>query len=423
VGTVVLIAFAVVGAIAGIIIFRSAPRFALIAWTVVLFFVPIWVGFSISHFYSVITLATLLLVASSSARGFRFTKVDGVLLLFGVLITFSFLLGGVILGHLLIALLDWLLPYLLGRLILARVSMNVVTAAISVVTVIASVLALIEFATGKNIFVLIHFNNGGYALWSPLQPRGGFLRAEGAFGHSIALGASLAIGSVFILASRWKLSLRILALAVTVGAVIVTFSRIGLVNLALGLVLSVAFLAGVLTARTRLAVAAIAIVGALIIVPFVSEVFTAAGTEAAGSADYRLDLVSLISKMAPLGLSPSYQVLPDGSVYIGNFQSIDSFLILVGLRLGYIPLLLLLSLLVTAVIVMFRSKANAPLIALVAQIPTFLTADLITQLPYLVWFVGGLAVSLYILEHDRVRAPVVSYQGAMVPEGGRKTYG
>lgn len=401
---VVLLALAAIGALAGILIFRAAPRVALVSWTVVLFFAPIWVGFSVSHFYSAIALVTLICIASASTRGLRFSRVDAALLLFAALITGSFLLGGVTLGHLLIALLDWLVPYAFGRVILARIGIEFITVTIAVVTVAAAALALVEFATHVNIFVLVHWHNSGYIQWSPLQTRGGFLRAEGAFGHSIALGAALAIGSVFILSCRWKLGVRIAALAIVGGATVVTFSRIGLLSFALGMVLSIAFLTGLLTLRARAVIAALSVVGALIALPFLTEVFSAAGQEAQGSAIYRFDLTSLISQMPPLGLSSSYQVLPNGDVYIGNFQSIDSALILIGLRFGYIPLAILLGLLVAALVLMFRSRANAPLIALVAQIPTFATVDLITQLPYLIWFIAGLAVSLYILNNKRVRA-------------------
>jgi hypothetical protein len=401
---VVLLALAVIGALAGILIFRAAPRVALVSWTVVLFFAPIWVGFSVSHFYSAIALVTLICIASASTRGLRFSRVDAALLLFAALITGSFLLGGVTLGHLLIALLDWLVPYAFGRVILARIGIEFITVTIAVVTVAAAAFALVEFATHVNIFVLVHWDNSGYIQWSPLQTRGGFLRAEGAFGHSIALGAALAIGSVFILSCRWKLGVRIAALAIVGGATVVTFSRIGLLSFALGMVLSIAFLTGLLTLRARAVIAALSVVGALIALPFLTEVFSAAGQEAQGSAIYRFDLTSLISQMPPLGLSSSYQVLPNGDVYIGNFQSIDSALILIGLRFGYIPLAILLGLLVAALVLMFRSRANAPLIALVAQIPTFATVDLITQLPYLIWFIAGLAVSLHILNNKRVRA-------------------
>ena len=411
----VVLVIAAVGVVAAVVLFRAAPRVAFFSWAAVLFFVPIWVGFSAGHFYSAVTLVTLVCVASASLRNVRLCAADAILALFAVLVGGAFLLGGVTLGHLLIAMVDWLLPYVFGRVVLARVRIGVVTSFISLMTVVAAGLALLEFATGVNLFVLIHWNNGGYELWSPLQSRGGFIRAEGAFGHSIALGACLSIGSVFILSSRWRLTLRIAAITLAAGAIVVTFSRIGLVGFILGIVLSVAFLGKVLSVRTRIVVAAIASAGALAVTPFLSEVFTAAGTEAQGSADYRLNLVSLLSKMVPLGLSPSYEVLPNGTVYVGDFHSIDSALILTGIRLGFVPLLILMAVLVLAVVKMFGRKANVPLIAVVSQIPTLATVDMITQFPYLLWFAAGLAVSLYVNNDGRASEPARAFSGQFEP--------
>ena len=412
-----LIAIAIAGAIAGIIVFRAEPRLAFFVWAVALFLVPIWIGFSVGYFYSAIGFATILCLASASLRGFRWTAVDTVVLGFVVIITASFVLGGVTTGHLLIALVSWCLPYAFGRVVLARLSFGFIASCIAGLTVIVAVLAILEFITSVNPFVLVHWNSSGYALWSPLQHRGGFLRVEGAFGHSIALGACLSMGGVFVLAARWSLAARVASLVAVGGAVVVTFSRIGLVSLALGLLLSLAFLGHVLGRRTRFAVASLGIVGALVAIPFVGEVFSAAGDEAQGSALYRFDLLSLLSYMSPFGLSPAYHVLPNGDVYIGDFQSIDSALVLIGLRLGWVPLILVFGLLVAAVIAVFRTRSNVALIAFVAQIPTLATVDLITQLPYLLFFVAGLAVSLYILDRNsRARGNSVSDVKALVPE-------
>ena len=58
--------------------------------------------------------------------------------------------------------------------------------------------------------------------------------------------------------------------------------------------------------------------------PLLGDVFTAAGEEAGGSAEYRSDLVALIGEMRPLGITTSWTVLPTGETYYGSFQSIDS---------------------------------------------------------------------------------------------------
>ena len=402
-GAVLLFAIAFVPAVVVAVLLRSAPRLTFAIWVVVLFFVPIWVGANAGIFFSAITAVTLLCLASGSLHGLRWTTIDSIVLLFAVLITGSLLLGGVELGHFLTAVIDWLVPYAWGRIVLARLGMEFITSTIATMTVIAAVLGLVEFASGVNIFSLIHFSNNAYALWSPLQARGGFLRVEGAFGHSIAFGAALSIGSVFTLAARWHLAVRVVALAVIGGAIVTTLSRIGLISFALGLVLSIAFLGRVLAPRVRTLIAGLAIAGAFAAVPFISDVLVEAGSEAEGSALYRLDLLGLLSHMAPVGLSPDYSVLANGQVYIGTFQSIDSGLLLLGLQLGYIPLALVVISLISAVVLLF-TRANIALVALVAQIPTLATVALITQLPYLLWFVAGLGVSFYILENKLAHA-------------------
>jgi hypothetical protein len=394
-----LFILALVPAIVVAVILRTAPRAAFVIWIVVLFFVPVWVGANAGFFFSAITAVTLLCLASGSAAGLRWTAVDSVVLLFALLTSGSLVLGGTEIGHYLIAVLQWMVPYAWGRLALARLGMEFITTVIALATVIAAVLGLVEFATGINIFSFIHFDNSAYQVWSPLQARGGFLRVEGAWGHSIAFGAALSIGSVFTLSTRWHLGLRIVALAVVGGAIVVTLSRIGLVGFVLGILLSIAFLGKILAPRVRLLIATLSIVGGVAVVPFVSDVLTSAGTEAEGSALYRLDLLSLLSQMAPIGLSPEYTVDANGHAYVGGFQSIDSELLLLGVQFGWIPLALVLIALLASVVMLFRTRANIALVALVAQIPTLATVALITQLPDLLWFVAGLAVSFYILEN------------------------
>jgi hypothetical protein len=355
------------------------------------------VGYSVGSLYSAITFLTILCVAGASLHGLRWTLADSVVAAFCILVGGAFVLHGVTLGHLVTAVSAWVIPYAWGRVVVARVGISVITSLLAAAAVVAAALAIVEFLTHLNVFSLLRWPSASYALWAPLQARGGFLRAEGALGHSIALAACLSIGSVFVLTARWLLSIRIVALVLIGVAIVVTFSRIGLVAFALGLILSIAFLGRTLRTRTRVAIGTVALVGALASVPFLGEVFSAAGSEASGSALYRIDLLSLIGKMKPLGLSSSYQVLPNGQVYIGGFQSIDSSFILIGLEFGYVPLVLIMAMLVAAIVIVARGRGNAPMIAVIAQIPTLSTVALITQLPYLLWFSAGLAVSLYIL--------------------------
>ena len=59
--------------------------------------------------------------------------------------------------------------------------------------------------------------NGAWRTWHELQPRAGFVRAEGAFGHSIAFGSALAMSSVFVIVTRWPIWARLACLTVIIA--------------------------------------------------------------------------------------------------------------------------------------------------------------------------------------------------------------
>ena len=153
--------------------------------------------------------------------------------------------------------------------------------------------------------------------------------------------------------------------------------------------------------------------------PLLGDVFTAAGEEAGGSAEYRSDLAMLIGDMRALGITTSWTVLPTGETYYGSFQSIDSELVLTGLRFGILPLLALVAAIVTCVLSLLRGRATPAAVAIAAQIPAFATVALITQYGYLVWFLAGVAVTSYKLE----RADSISPPGSRQPftvDGARR---
>ncbi|PJI53448.1 hypothetical protein CTI14_28240, partial [Methylobacterium radiotolerans] len=129
------------------------------------------------------------------------------------------------------SLLEWVIPYIWGRVVLARVTTDWITSTIAVVAIVAAALAVVEFLTSFNPFVLIPGSGVVYETWSPLQERGGVLRAEGAWGHSIALGAALAMSSAFVVATRWRLFPKITGIVLIATATVFTFSRAGLLTL------------------------------------------------------------------------------------------------------------------------------------------------------------------------------------------------
>lgn len=382
-------------AVALVLLFRRDPRWAMIAWVVALFFSPVWLGVQAGIFVTALTAVTLLAIVSGGARGFRWSHIDTVMLVLLVAILLAYVFGGTTYGHLLEVLTMWLLPYTWGRLAIARVGENWVAACITVAAMVASVLAIAEFMTGVNMFHLIP--GAGSSNWGTLQIRGGLLRAEGAFGHSIALGGTLAMSAAFALTVRWPVWLRAVALGLIGAATVLTFSRIGLIGLVITVFLSIVFLRRYIEKSLRWTVLILLAVGTVVALPFITQVFGEAGAEAEGSAEYRANLLPLFDVMTLLGLSPAREVLATGEDYFAGFRSIDSALILTGLRYGLIPLAILVGLLAIAIVAVLRGRGSPAAVALVAQIPAFATVALITQYSAFVWFTAGLAVASYTL--------------------------
>ncbi|PZQ87803.1 MAG: hypothetical protein DI534_13575 [Leifsonia xyli] len=389
------LAFAMVAVLA----FRAMPRAGFVAWTAVLFFVPVWIGVQIGFFWAGITLVTLVAIVANLHQ-FRWMPADTLVVLFVAVSCGAFALGRAGLSATVILLLEWLVPYIWGRLVLTRLPAGFLASTLGAAAVVAAVLALLEFATGTNVFVALPALGPSYEVWGTLQYRGGLLRAEGAFGHSIALGASLALSTAFVLATRWRTLAKVVALAVIAAAIVVTFSRIALICLVITVGLSLVFQRS-LSRSGRLAVIATSGIAAFIAVPLLSDVFLDAGSEASGSALYRADLFALVGQLNWLGAAIDWNQLADG-VYLANYaNSVDNALLVIALRFGIIPTLLLITVLLLAVVSLFLpGRANTATIAVVAQIPALFSVALITQYGMFLWFVGGLAVALASRRRD-----------------------
>lgn len=404
--TILLLLLAGAAFVAAWFVARSAPRVAVAGWAAVAFLVPIWVGVQAGVYWSAVTAVTVVALAAWSTADFTFSYVDLLVVGFALLVLVAYVVGGSTWGHVLIVLVGWLVPYAWGRLVLARVEPGWLYSCIAVAATAAAVLGIIEFATGFNPFVGIVMPNGAWRTWHELQPRAEFVRAEGAFGHSIAFASALAMSSVFVLVTRWPGWTRLACLSVIIAAVGMSFSRIGMITLVITLVVAVLLLGRWIGRTVRLGAVALLAVAAAVAVPLLADVFTAAGEEAGGSAEYRSDLVTLLGEMRALGITTSWTVLPTGETYYGSFQSIDSELVLTGLRFGILPLIALVLALVTCILGLFRGRATPAAVAVAAQIPAFATVALITQYGYLAWFLAGVAVASYKLERaDSISPP------------------
>lgn len=390
---------------------RRSAKLAAVVWLVSISFVPVWIGVSFGfggNFYVPIAslAAALVILALVPINGLRLAVIDGLLALL-ILVGVAALLTGnasIALSFLFTLVAYFAAGYVLGRCLPARIDLQWLYGAIGVTFTVVAILAIVEFATQWNFFVHISANNQAYDIWGKLQERGGVLRAEGAFGHSIALGSSLAIAIPLTLGSRFRFLLRSAMVLVMLLATALTFSRIGMIGALLGLVLSVLFVRDELPQRARIALATAVTVVSISLVPIVATVFNDAGSEAVGSAAYRGDLFSLFSDMNLVGLSDSVRRTADGQVFFGNYQSIDSQLIFTGLSSGLVALAVVAVALCWAVLLVLRRRASAATIAVVAQIPAFATVALITQYSIFVWFIIGLAVTSQISHNGRPSA-------------------
>jgi hypothetical protein len=287
----------------------------------------------------------------------------------------------------------WATAFLVGRMLPEKVDLEWVHSAIAIVMGIAAMAAVMEFITSINIFPLVfHANNAAFDFWSAPQPRGGVLRAEGAFGHSIALGASLALAIPFAVGSRLRTSVRVLLVLSLLAGITVTFSRSAMMAGALALILSIIFLRNGLSLRARAAILVTAGICAIALLPLVLAVFQDASDEAAKSSAARGHMLQLLGQIGITGSSSSRSVGAGGEAMYGQFASIDNAVLLLALTYGAITLIPVLILFGCAVVRMLQRRSEPAVIAIVAQAPALLTVALITQYASMFWFVAGLAV-------------------------------
>jgi len=193
-------------------------------------------------------------------------------------------------------------------------------------------------------------------------------------------------------------------------ATVFTFSRIGIISAFLGIALCALFLRESLKPRERAVLLGGGLAVALVMLPFVTTVFGEAGDEAANSADYRGDLIPLLFDANLVGFSDLVHHSPTGALSFGDFQSIDSQLVLTGLTNGLLALIAAGVAIVVAIILVLRGKAEPATIALVAQLPALATVALITQYSIVLWLVIGVAATSQL-----ARRPLESIAPARTP--------
>ncbi|QEE60497.1 hypothetical protein FVA74_02105 [Salinibacterium sp. dk2585] len=365
-----------------------------VVWLIAVCFVPYWIGVEVGVGWSAATIAALAVAAVLlPLREIEPGLVDLAVAFVVLAYVFAVVIGDASLSAGVVLITQWCLGYLAGRAIMAHFRAPTVSLLITLAVAAVALLAIVEFMTGTNVFVLWESDNPLYSTWGDVQERGGVSRVEGAFGHSLALGGALSLAIPFALSAPlpgWQRAL--IALTLLTG-VTLTFSRTAMVCAIVAVLFSVLLQSGVGTRRQRVTFLTGASVVGVVAFPLIGRVFEAAGDEADNSAAYRGELFSLLPHMQLIGQSPAFQRTPDGKAYFGTFRSIDSAIILTGLTYGLVPLLLLGAVLFAGVVLLVRGEASAGTVAVVAQIPALATVAFITQYTILFWCVVGAAVT------------------------------
>ncbi|MCF7553845.1 hypothetical protein [Pseudonocardia sp. WMMC193] len=391
---VVALAAAGLAAIAWMLI-PDKKVFVAVGWFASVCLVPVWFGVSVVVYVmpavlaGALVLGTLLLM--QPRRTMVWTPVDlGAAAFFGCCLLPA-LVGSTTRSVFFILVSEWLLGFAVGRIMPDKLGPDRVARICSWVFGLVAALALVEFVTGWNPWVGLARANASYELWGVLQERGGILRAEGAFGHSIAMSCCIALAIPIMLGSGLRDRTKALLLALACAGTVVSFSRAGMLCTALAVVLMFVFHRRSLGWSLKAVVPICAAGAGIAVIPYVASIFTAAGSEATGSSAYRGELYGLIADMAPLGLSPLRETSAEGDITYGGFESIDNALVLLGLRYGWIPALILAVLIVVAAGVVLARKATPATISIVASVPALLSVAFITQYGIFFFFVAGLA--------------------------------
>ena len=407
-----MIAAAVIGA-AGFAVALAEPRWALVPIFATLAFIPVYAAPKVGPLYLEATVCGLwLLVAALALRILVQEALPPLSLLdVAVAVFFVVLAGAVVFGGeqnatYIQRVFLWFGPYLALRLFVHRdpdvpfLSRLVVGIALAIVP-----LVLLEVATGLNPFSNLVLNSGS-DVWGETQERLGSRRAEGAFGHSIALGMFLATAALLALGmgahtqDRRARGLWLGSTAVLLLALGATLSRTGWVMFGVGMVLLVltARPAGRARLGVMIAVAAVLTFGASQVLP--SEVPTplslAAGDqEISSSGNYRVRLLELALEPGALKvIGPADRAL---AAPIGG-ESLDNAFLSLAQDFGVLPAVAFFLVVLAVIWSVFRLRrqgleALLPVVT-VTNLVGLLFVALITQQQVLIWALIGATAAL-----------------------------
>lgn len=391
-----------------------SPRAALVIFVASICFVPYWFGLRLGGYWPPGAIVGILVLACAIFRtGFiqlkRLTPFDIMVGIFAIACIALGVAGMSNRGHVLISVGQWTVAYLVARFVANETDLDFVYQVLAVAFSVVAVFTLIEFATGHNIFAgTLPGSGGNFSTIGQTQLRGGEIRAEFSFGHSIPLANSLAMAVPFTLSARLPPWIKVVFVSLISCATLVTLSRSGLITLALAIVLSVwAISSERMPWPTKAATIGAFSVLAFVTVPWLTTTFARAGDEAGRSGRYRSDLMQMFPLTKPLGLADGYSENGTGSFLWNGLYSIDNAFLRLSVNFGYLAMVPVLLIFVLAIILVAVRRASPATVSLAAVTPALFTVALITQFGAFVFFCAGIASVAWLRrensrdQHDR----------------------
>lgn len=384
---------------AAVILYVSvvSPHSAFVLWLLSICMLPFWAGIRYFAYIppsSLVGIAVLLgiLVRKRS----RLNTWDYSALYFFAFVAALGIVGASLPGHAVSVLSQWALSYVIGRYLVEQVGREFAFSAIAVIFTAVAVLVLFEFSLGWNPYYATNSGLGQFAEIGEAQERGGIIRAEWAFGHSIALSNSLALAIPIILGSSLKTPVRLASVAVVCVAGLLTFSRSGIISILLAVLLAICVGKQQITRKIKFLIVAALCVVAVVAYPYMVQVFESASEETSRSAEHRLAIFDLFPYINPFGVAEDYSETSSGVFNWHGVISIDNAFLRIAVNFGFIPAAV--SIMYFAIIAtkMVSSRENLAWLALLAISPALFTVALITQFGSLVWFFVGLGSFLTV---------------------------
>jgi len=392
------------------------PLFALISWLASVALLPSWIGLYAPILLPVQSIIGLLVVlAIGGSIGYRFNGYDLYFCSFIVLTLTIVVLADGSRSLWVTFVVQWAVSYLVARTTIPAIGSQKAATAVALTMAVVGGAAVAEFAFHWHPYVNFFASMPGHQIWGSIQTRAGTDRSEWAFGHSIALGGSLALSIPFVVTSSFRPPLKNLLVGLLLSGTLATLSRGAIISAVLTLLLCGLAYLSKRGLRVGMGIVGLVVIAVSALLPGQITRFALGVTsETQQSAEYRNVLYDqLLPQLSALG--------PSGYLNSGGSDSIDSAFLYVGVFFGWIPLLLFVLPLVIIFIRLLRGSASAIEVGILGQAPLLLTVALITQYQLFLFFAIGFAVQVCTSEgnrrvHDRLldtTSPNVDNQGQL----------